>query len=162
MEDTGNSLEFCKKRIKEQEHSAYKDRNFSLAEECDEGTFELLRAAVRFNSMTNLVANWNDSIHYSIEYNPQSQFDYFASESIISDGAIYFRTKAIMDVIDRVAQCQTYYIPKGAPTDGDFIKYTVGNVVFIEEYGDYGQEGKRWLNTRITVMLPIKYEVKRA
>lgn len=43
----------------------------------------------------------------------------------------------------------------GEPQPGDKIYYTVGNIVALQEFGNYGD--KSWFAERDTILLPIKY-----
>ena len=157
----GKSLEFCNSLASDPERSTYYDRDFNLAKEFD-NTLDVFEYVLNGKSLSNLTAEWNNTIHYSIEYDSEADFDYFVSETDMTDGTLVFNMNVEVAVIERVAKCLTYFIPKGAPSSGDTVKYTVGNLVVIDEWCNVGTHDKPWMKNRITVMLPVKYDVIRA
>ena len=107
----------------------------------------------RIECGNGLIVCWN----YSIRFDSDTDYDYFASESSVNDGTLAFVEYDIKTVIDRVIKCGTYCKTKGQPENGDYVTLTVGNFVIIEdENPDRGDWP--WLKRRTTVMLPIKYE----
>ena len=163
-----NSTDFCIKQIKEQ-NSPYMDRDFSKTIE------------VNMDYVLNYLSNqcgsditfpihivyfpngFNTTINCQIEYNPNANFDYFTSESMYTDGTAIFEQSIINELFSRLVNVLTYDNRTKQP---DFsknftVKYTIGNFVVIREYKDRWSEVETpWMNERLTVMLPIKYEYK--
>ena len=158
----GKSLEFCKRLASDPERSMYCDRDFNFAKEYD-NTLDVFEYVLNGKSPSNLTAEWNNTIHYSIEYDNEADFDYFVSETDMTDGTLVSKMNVEMTVVERVANCLTYFTSKGAPSSGDTVKYTVGNLVVIDEWRNVcTHDDKPWMKNRITVMLPVKYDVIRA
>ena len=157
----GKSLDFCKRLASDLERSTYCDRDFNFAKEYD-NTLDVFEYVLNRKSLSNLTAEWNNTIHYSIEYDSEADFDYFVSETDMTDGTLVYKMNVEGAVIERVAKCLTYFIPKGAPSSGDNVKYTVGSLVVIDEWRNVGTHDKPWMKNRITVMLPVKYDVIKA
>ena len=99
-------------------------------------------------------------------YDPEADFNYFTMSRNCNDGTLIFDMEAMQDVILKVLSCQTYNkaVLSEVP-DMDFFnthhfKYTVGDIVLCQEYGDeFDTEEKSWMKRRTTALLPIKFEV---
>jgi hypothetical protein len=103
-------------------------------------------------------------IPVSIFYDENAEFEYFTMEHCICDGTLLFMEELCLDILNKVFRLQTINKEKvNANTDlfKNEIIYTVGNFVVCTEYGDFGTEDKPWLNSRFTVMLPIKFDLKK-
>jgi hypothetical protein len=88
---------------------------------------------------------------YQVDLDPEANFDYFTSYRLFSDGTLISIFKAIDECLKNVYSGKTYNKDVGLPTH-----YTIGNLVVLEEFGDYGTEEKPFLHSRITVLLPVK------
>lgn len=161
------SLSFCKQIAKER--SGFADRPLDKAEEY-EGMESLL--ADLFSDRENFSEEfqeiaWADGIATvkirgitaEIHYNPNADFDYFTSVSSMSDGTAFFFGADIDRCLGNVVGILSYPKWETQPVRGDHIKYTIGNLVCLEEYGgDFVPDDKPWMQCRTTVMLPIKFE----
>lgn len=161
-----NSTDFCIKQIKKQ-NSPYIDRDFSKAIEVNMD-YILNYLSNQCNSDITLPIHivyfpngFNTTINCQIEYNPNADFDYFTSKCMYTDGTLIFEQDAMCDLFNRLVNISTYDNRCKQP---DFsknftIKYTIGNFVVIHEYKDrWSEVNDPWMNERLTVMLPIKYE----
>ena len=75
-------------------------------------------------------------------------------------------SELIGNIFYKLLQCGTYNLqtcPKDIETNfwNYDVKYTVGNFILNEEYGDFGTGEKPWMRSRFTAMLPIKCEFKK-
>lgn len=150
------SYDFCKERIKSKDVSGYDDIDFSKATE--------------YNIQNDFPVDYFDEREYEIVtggkiktkiiYNPDcKQFQYFTSKRLYTDGTVCFVIETIYDLLRRVFICDTYYKPIGVPRDNEYIIYTIGNPVIVEEINNkFAPEGKPWMTDRVTVMLPIFFE----
>jgi len=100
-------------------------------------------------------------------YDPDADFNYFATERMVHDGTLLFIGETAQKVVEKVLKCNTYNknIIDESQLDDDFFnthhfKYRVGDVIMAEEHnGDFVPTGKPWMKDRTTAMLPIKFEV---
>ena len=105
------------------------------------------------------------SAEYSIKllHNEDADFQYLASSSCRHDGTFLFEKELIYRVAAKVLTLQTCYLPYAeqlAKSGIHTIHWTIGNFVLLDEYGDqYALDGKPWMKSRSTVLLPLKMEV---
>ena len=100
-------------------------------------------------------------------YDPEADFNYFTMSRNCNDGTLIFDMEAMQQVIIKVLSCQTYNkaVLTEMPNDMEFFdihhfKYTMGDIVLCQEYGDeFGTKEKPWMTRRTTALLPIKFEV---
>lgn len=103
-------------------------------------------------------------------YNPDTEYNYFATERSTHDGTFLFIGETIKRLVQKLFSCGTYNknVMKNIPApeeDPDFynthhLKYTFGDVVLGTEFdGDFVPKDKKWMRERTTAMLPIKFEV---
>ena len=106
-----------------------------------------------------------DYVPIYITYDEDAYFEYFTMERCVCDGTLSFMTDLMKDCFNKVVGFQTCNVTK-IPSDfqeNPFkyeISYTVGNFVCCEEFGDFGTEEKPWIQSRFTVMLPIKFDIE--
>lgn len=153
------SYKFCKQRIKSKDLDGFEDVNFSKAAEYD------IRSIIRadFLEKRKYDTMAGGFVQTEINYDPDCKnFQYFTSQRKYTDGTMCFVTEMIEELLQRVFICDTYYIPAGEPEDGDFLIYTIGNPIVIEEVDKkFAPKDAPWMCDRVTVMLPIFFEIKR-
>lgn len=101
-----------------------------------------------------------------VYYDPNADFNYFSMSRNSNDGTLIFDLEAMKYALIKVLVCQTYNkAVVSEPVDMDFFnthyfKYTVGDIVLCQEYGEeFSTEEKPWMRRRTTALLPIKFEV---
>ena len=101
-----------------------------------------------------------------VYYDPNADFNYFSMSRNSNDGTLTFDLEAMKYVLTKVLACQTYNkAVVSEPVDMDFFnthyfKYTVGDIVLCQEYGEeFSTKEKPWMTRRTTALLPIKFEV---
>ena len=97
-----------------------------------------------------------------IQYNPDADFQYFTMARCRCDGTMLFYLDLMLECIDNMLEFYTWYKEIEIPKEliGVTLKYTVGDFVLAEEFGDqFTTKEKPWMRSRFTVMLPIKCEV---
>ena len=97
-----------------------------------------------------------------IQYNPDADFQYFTMARCRCDGTMLFYLDLMLECIDNMLEFHTWYKEVEIPKEliGVTLKYTVGDFVLAEEFGDqFTTKEKPWMRSRFTVMLPIKCEV---
>lgn len=157
------SLEFCKTRASNPEISCFSDRNWDNAKEVDILPFinEYL-GDHRYYELKGLDLD-NKELHFnvSITIDPDGEFDYFTSDSFISDGTLLFEGEAIHKLINRVLLSKTYNKDYSPPVNGCNVCWTIGNIIILHEFdGDWIPEDKKWMDMRTTILLPLKYVCK--
>jgi hypothetical protein len=171
------SINFVKDRIKNgfanvplQNDAIFKEINF-----CDYMTYgysipDNFKLAFQNNRMSYLIKNAtlkkgdkviSGDIQIDIIYDENADFEYFTMERCRCDGSLMFFDELTMKILDKICHIGTYNKEKIISNINlfDYIwTYTVGNFVLCDEYGDFGTEGKPWMKSRFTVMLPIKFD----
>lgn len=161
-----NSLKFCKKIASDSRRSSFSDRDWDKAVE--------INAEKYFKSVLDKCRNWSlklqnadgisEEIKINLEINPDGNFDYFTSSSLIHDGTLLFEEECIIDCIYNVVYGRTYNKKIGKPRNGNTINYIVGNLVVLNEHDIYGNiftpKDKPYMCERTTVLLPIKMTMK--
>lgn len=172
-----NSLNFCRIRASDPDVSIYSDRDWNLAYEfgrTDEIFFELMDGMkYEFVPIGNI--QWNKyfvsgrengdefGITVNLIYAPNNiDFDFFISESFLSDGTFSFKLDAIRKLANGIIFAERYNKEVGKPENGDELTYTFGNFVVLNELDDYKFRTKErpWLKERTTILLPVKYAKK--
>lgn len=153
------SYDYCKEHIKSKHAWGYEDVDFSKAVEYDisNNLNDEFLTERQYDILTG------GSIKTKIIYTPDcKQFHYVTSERRYTDGTVCFVAEIIEELLRRVFICDTYYKPAGLPENNDFLTYTIGNPIVIEEVDNkFAPEGKPWMTDRVTVMLPIFFERRR-
>lgn len=164
-----NSLDFVKNRIKNGET---RDMNISDYESIEQ--VDLLKWLDNTNNkkllkhLTNGIVSINEYFSYSVKYNPNEEYDYFTMSSCICDGTLMFYNGLCENVLNKVLNAET--CKNDIMTDEIYnnikeyiIEYTIGDFVFGDEYDlkKFGTKEKPWMYSRFTVMLPIKFIVRR-
>lgn len=180
QELSGKSLEFVKKRIDSGECGDMKNNHYSsMREVCFTDI-----ASQKLN--TDIVDRKSDSewklklyaksecgdkkqVNIEVQYNPNTDFDYFTMKSCRCDGTLIFYFELCEKILENVFLGNTQYkpkLPENYENDMDkyIIKYVVGDFVFANEFGEeFATEDKPWMLSRFSVMLPIKCDfVKKA
>lgn len=151
------SFDFCIQAALDPTRSSYSDRDWSKAIELQSTKFlidEMLEGIRKY------VLEYDDDgnkgvINIELVLNADADFQYFASESFVSDGSLAFITDASEKLISRVLGGRSYYADLKEPEDGDTIEFTIGNLILLTEHGDFGTEEKPWLIERNTILLPV-------
>lgn len=157
------SLEFCKTRASNPNISCYANRDWSEARELDiSNILDTMLEAKR-----QYVLTWKTDDETDVKYNvfitvnPNADFDYFTSESYLSDGTTLFFGESLQRLLKKVLFLQTYNKNLGTPVNGCNIHWTIGNYVYLNEFdGDWISEDKKWMDMRTTILLPLKIEYK--
>lgn len=153
------SLEFCKVRASNPNISCWSDRNWDDAKELDVLPFinECLGDRRHYELKGLYLDDKELQYKISLTIDPDGEFDYFTSDSFISDGTLLFVGEAIHKLINRVLMLRTYNKDYGIPENGCNVCYTIGNIVILNEFdGDWVPEDKKWMDMRTTILLPLK------
>lgn len=151
------SLDFCIQAALDPTRSSYSDRDWSKA-------IELQSTRIMIDEMLEgirkYVLEYDDDgskgvINIELVLNADADFQYFTSESFLSDGSLAFITDASEKLISRVLGGRSYYADLKEPEYGDTIEFTIGNLILLTEHGDFGTEEKPWLRERNTILLPV-------
>ena len=167
------SIEFVKKRIADGEANVplQNDAHFYETTFSDYINMFCSQELIEEFEITNGIKialpskDFKSYIPVYITYDEDASFEYFTMDRCVCDGTIAFMTDLMKDCFNKIVGLQTCNIKK-LPSDfqeNPFkyeISYTVGNFVCCEEFGDFGTEEKPWINSRFTVMLPIKFDIK--
>lgn len=105
---------------------------------------------------------------FTIIYDPNAIFDYFTTQRCVCDGTTVAYESLVSEILTDIMLGRTF-CKANVPHDykdnwfNYDIVYTVGNFVFAKEYGEqFAPQDKIWMCSRITAMLPIKFEaIKR-
>lgn len=162
------SLDFVKKRIASGICDGIENEKNTTIIEAD---FIEIAKRMKFNKIVQVSENlWeiqlplesNKSVKILVSYNPDADYDYISSESCYCDGTIYFFAGLCSKIFEKILTGQSLYAPK-IPKDAEEylynydISFEVGDFVLIEEYGEqFATKEKPWMQSRFTVMLPIK------
>ena len=157
------SFEFCVNRASDPDVSSYTDRDWINA-------IELVNTKERFDTVLNGCRKFRisgtdasgEKINLDVEicFDANADFGYFTSVYCVHDGTLYFVMECVNRCMNNVlgaATCDARL--RREIVNGCTIRYTVGNFVMSNEYGDFGSAEKPWLKSRTTVLLPLKQEV---
>lgn len=151
-------IEFIKERLKQSDFP-----NISFENTHIEYTNYILKRMFKEQYLDNLkyrIETKNFSFDVILEYNPNIQFDYFTYQRVRHDGTLLFEFNAIIECIKKVILAETYNIKIGEPYENCTIKYTIGNLLICNEYGEqFATKEKPWMQQCTTVFLPVKYEI---
>jgi len=159
------SLKYIKQRIAEGNTNLSKCNYESMTEFSPVDIFEKMYGT---RSLENGIAiGSKDNKIADIYYDTNTEFNYFSMSRNCNDGTLIFDFEAMQDVLIKVLSCSTYNkaVLAEVPNDREYIdthhyKYTIGNIVLCQEYGDeFGTKEKPWMKRRTTALLPIKFEV---
>lgn len=146
------SFDFALSVANDKERSCFYGRNFENATEMDADSF--------FNQYVSTDRHFHSYfVDVDVEFDPESDFDYCVTNSYLSDGTLLNSFQTIGECFLRIIKGETFYKPKGAWKQGSQIKYVCGNIIYLVEHGKFGTEEKPWLSERISVMVPVKYDV---
>jgi len=160
------SIDFVKKRIV----SGNTTYDISIADQLKEiyslKYFEFYYPEMldRINKKTE-ISNSLLKFKHRIQYDKDADFNYFTSQRALTDGTLLHLPILCKELCDRILSGYTYdsnvFKDRESYMDNDkSVAYTIGDfVVAIEDDDSFGTKEKPWLKTRITVMLPIKFEV---
>lgn len=159
------SLDFCKEISQDKNRSTFTDRNWTNVYEVD--SFEFFRQAFDTDCCDFYVSGHEDEdnkkvdVRVILDFNADTQYEYFTSYSEIHDGSIAFEHDLMVKCLSKVGTGNS--LPKDLNIknyhDGDVVKYTIGNFVIITEHDEDGNkftpDDKPFCNCRTTVMLPL-------
>lgn len=124
-------------------------------------------AIVKHKKLENELDFGGKTMRISVSYNPEADFDYLASERCCCDGTLAFAMELCEQILIKLLIGKSCYEPKKPkeldekPWDYD-VEFEVGDFVFAEEYGEqFSTKDKPWINSRFTVMLPVKYDFRK-
>lgn len=164
----GKSLDFVKQRIASGKCNGMENNKYdSMIEQNALDMFKrfgFFRDDVMSRTKKYTTEDMKSSFTVTFIYDPDADFEYFTMERCNCDGTFIFFNELIGRCIDKIANLKTYNIRKDIPEDldGYSIIYTVGDFVLAEEFGnEFVTEEKLWMQSRFTVMLPIKFEIKK-
>ena len=154
------SLDFVKKIVADPSRSDWTDRNWDNAIEIDSSDI-FKNEPLQFKRVVNCTGGSIDSCDIEVRIDRDSDFQYCASETCLSDGSVIHLQSLIYNIYSRVISGGTFYAHLDIPEKPSKISYTVGNfVVLVEHDTNFATAEKPWLAERLTVMLPIKAEIK--
>lgn len=102
----------------------------------------------------------------SVRWDPNADFEYFASECFTCDGTLLFLYESCVRLLFKVLNCETHYKPKQDQIfrNGAKITYVIGNYVVLSEFDEdrtrFTPPDKPWCRERYTVLLPIQMIVE--
>lgn len=160
-----NSVDYIKRRISEGNTDLLGCKYESMVEFNPVDIFEKMYKSRDLE--TGITVGNNEHQVASICYDPEADFNYFSMSRNANDGTLIFDLEVMQDVLCKVLSCQTYNkaVLTEVPDDEEYFnnhhfKYTIGDIVLCQEYGDeFATEEKPWLKRRTTALLPIKFEV---
>lgn len=153
------SLEFCRQRVSNPDISSYSDRDWNDAIEHDiSSLLDNVLCGHRKYQLTGHLDDGREVLYYvNITIDPNGDFDYFTSDSFISDGTFLFWADCIDGLLRKVLSLGTYNKELGEPSNGCTVNWVIGNVVSCVEYdGDWVPADKKWMRERVTMLLPLK------
>lgn len=158
------SIDYIKKTAKDPKRSSFADRDFSLVSVLSSETY----FDRYLNGIHDLLVKGKDhegkqiELNISLTFADDYDFQYFVSESFLSDGTLLYLENALNRIAEKICAGKTFFTQSKAPENGDSIHYTIGDYVIITEYDDDGTvfatKEKPWLSERTTIMLPISYK----
>lgn len=156
------SLEYCKLVASDTSRSNFSDRDWSKTIEVEE-TENFFDEYLNEERKLKINGTDNDgnkvNLNVELSFDANADFDYFISESSVHDGTLVFELNAMEKCVQKVCCGVTYNKKLLAPQNRDSIKFTVGNFVVLNEFGNqFSTDDKPWLQQRTTVLLPLKYE----
>ena len=155
-----NSLYFVKKIGKDPSRSDWTDRNWDNATEIDSSTI-FKKELLQLKRVINHTDGSMDSCNIEIKTDRDADFQYCASETCLSDGSLIHLQSLIYNIYSRVMSGGTFYKPLDISGKPSKISYVIGDfVVLTENDKNFATAEKPWLTERLTVMLPIKAEIK--
>ena len=111
-----------------------------------------------------LTADGDKARKITIKYEPDADFEWATSKMSYNDGTLLFPFQLHEEILNRVLQGTLYYrltVPTGYEDNmWDYnIEYSVGDMCWLSEHGDWGIEDKPWMRQKDSVCLPlsIKY-----
>ena len=150
------SYNFCKALCHDKERCGFYDRKWD-----DVSEYSFIDVFKNKLPLHHTLKSDNVKISIDVIYDPSADFQYFTSYVAQTDGTMIFELKAMQEIFSRLAQCGTYFNKMDAPHNGAHISYTVGNFIVVREYNkEISLPEKPWMSERLTVMLPIKYEIR--
>ena len=97
-----------------------------------------------------------------VHHDPDADFTYFSSASELNDSTMMFEIEMERNLVNKVFTLTT--ADKSKVKNGiDFteIYWTVGDFVFLSETDrKFAPLDKQWMKTRMTVLLPLRMDVK--
>ena len=153
------SLEFCRQRASNPNISSYSDRDWDGAVEHDiSSLLDNVLCGHRKYQLTGHLDDGREVLYYvNIIIDPNGDFDYFTSDSFISDGTLLFWADCIDGLLRKVLSLGTYNKEFGMPPNGCTVNLIIGNAVSCAEYdGDWIPADKKWMRERTTILLPLK------
>ena len=153
------SLEFCRQRASNPNISYCSNRDWDGAVEHNITTLldNILHGTRKYKLTGHLDDGSKVSYDVNITINPDGDFDYFTSDSFISDGTFLFWAECVDGLLMKVFSLETYNKELGAPPNGCTVNLVIGNVVSCAEYdGDWIPDDKKWMRERVTMLLPLK------
>lgn len=136
------SLDFVIERCKDPQ-SSYHDRKWQDA-------IQLPVTGDLYNSLFSVTVNG-----VSVQYDPDSQFEYFVSSSSRHDGSLLFELETIKTVVNKICSGLSYFAL--TPPLSDQKTYIIGDLILLNEYGEqFATQEKPWMQMRTTVCLPVK------
>jgi hypothetical protein len=164
------SLRFIKKRIKSNACLDMDNNFITLKEYNFIKAFNIITSnkankELKIKDISNISNTITSKIKLNFKYNPNADFQYFTTESCINDGTFMFYFYLMGKILYKLFNGETIYNPLNDEIEkynGKNIKilYEIGNFVLGDEYDkNFGTKEKPWMNSRFTVMLPIKCSI---
>lgn len=162
-----NSLEFCKKRASNPDVSTYSDRDWNnisgTSKIFENNITQLLDMSLKGLKEYEVTGHLKGKeVFYNVKLtiDPDSDFDYFTSDSFLSDGTLLFLLESMNKLLRKVLCLNSINKQLGEPSSGCTVNLTIGNFVILNEYdGDWVSklpENKKFMRERTTVLLPLR------
>ena len=162
-----NSLEFCKKRASNPDVSDYSNRDWNnisgtskIFENDVTQLLDMSFEGLREYKLTGHLKGKEISYNIKLTIDPDGDFDYFTSDSFLSNGTLLFLLESMNKLLEKVLSLNSINKQLGEPPSGCTVNLTIGNFVILNEYdGDWVSklpENKKFMRERTTVLLPVR------
>lgn len=150
------SIEYIKSRIENKDNT---NMELSFDDWYEVSPEHFLKFDEDHKSISNFTDDSNElNIEIEITYDPEADFEYFTTSSEKHDGSICYEAECAHRCVLKILELKTYNknikIPEGY---GNYkFKYTIGNIVVVNEYDEkFANTDKPWTNEKTTALLPI-------
>lgn len=158
------SLEYIKRRIKEGNCENMSPEEFVDMKALPMSSF--WKMATEGKTIILATTKNENEVVADLIYNPDADFNYFATESCVCDGSLLFMIDLIDRLLNRVQSLNTYYIPafEDIPEEelcNYKLHYETGDIVTNSYIIEPPYKDKPWMRNSFTVMLPIKFTIEK-
>lgn len=149
------------------DNEPYVGRDWSAAKELDIGEYLVDTEDDPFSRIHSITYDTKYALDAKVTVDIDPEYDGFEYTVVVTkvhDGTYPWVRQTIADAVERVIYARSYKTELGEPKNGDWVHYVIGNLVVLHEKdGDWVPANKQWMNTRSTVILPVKmwYEERK-